>query len=416
VDRPRWPAPAVLLALGGGALAVRLLYIVAFARHYVTISDTDHYHTLALAVSHGDGLVHVYPFDFLHPTAFRPPLYPMLLGGLYAAVGRHLVVAQLLNAVLGSAVVVLTAVLATRVAGRRAGLAAGIVAAVYPPLLVNDAVPLTEPLALCLLIATALLLVEQRFVWAGIAAGLLLLTRSSAQLLAVVLVAWLLWRVGWRRTVVFALTLAVVVTPWLVRNWVRLDSPVLTTSNGFNLDSAYSPVAKAAGEWVDPFLDPRLASLRAGITDEVELDNAARREALRSLRADPAQVFPVLGRNVRLLFELSPGDNDEPERLDGRNLSFRWATLPFVWLVTAAGIAGLWRLRRREPIALFAVMVAYFTVACLFTVAVPRLRAPLDVACCIGVGALVAARAPRRRRVDPSPAQATPAPAGTTRS
>jgi hypothetical protein len=191
---------------------------------------------------------------------------------------------------------------------------------------------------------------------------------------------------------VFAVVSVAVVTPWVIRNWVRLGSPVLVTSTGFNLDSAYSPVAKAEGDWVDPFFDPRLAGLRAGARDEVELDDAARRQALRSLRADPAQVVPVFLRNAEKFFDLWPAINDGPERLDGRNLSFRWATLPLVWIVTVLGFIGLWRLRREPGVHALAVMVGYFSLACLFTVAVPRLRAPLDIACCIGVAVLVFAR------------------------
>jgi 4-amino-4-deoxy-L-arabinose transferase-like glycosyltransferase len=406
VETPRALTRAHLVALGFGALAARLAYNAAFLRHYTTESDADHYHTLALAVSRGDGLVHVYPFDYLHATAFRPPLYPVLLGAFYAVTGHHLVVAQLLNAALGAVVVVLTAVLAARVLGARAGLVAGAIAAVYPPLLANDGPPLSDSLGLCLLLAAVLLLADERMVWAGIATGLLVLTRSSAQLLGVVLVVWLLYRVGWRRTLLFSGVAIAVVTPWLVRNWVQLGSPVLVTSTGFNLDSAYSPVAKTEGTWVDPFLDPRLARMREGVRGEVALDDAARRQALRSLRADPAQVLPVFSRNLLELFDLDPARNDVPERLDGRNLSFRWATLPAVWLTTAFGIVGLWRLRRERALQALLLMAGYFAVACLFTVAAPRLRAPLDVACCIGVAALVVFRGRDTWAVDQSRAVA----------
>jgi 4-amino-4-deoxy-L-arabinose transferase-like glycosyltransferase len=395
VEWPRSLTRAHLAALGVGALAVRLAYIGAFLRDYTPVSDADHYHTLALAVSRGEGLVHVFPFDFVHPTAFRPPLYPLLLGGVYAVTGRHLLAAQLLNALLGSVAVVLVAVLAMRLAGPRAGLVAGVVAALYPPLLANDGVPLSEPLALCLLLATALLLLREQVLWAGVTCGLLVLTRSSAQLLAVVLVAWLLWRAGWRRAVVFAGVLALVVAPWPIRNWLQLDSPVFVTSNGFNLGSAYSSAARAEGDWVDPFFDPRLAGLREGITDEVELDDAVRRNALRSLRDHPGQVAPVVARNAGKLLDVTPEENDSPEYKDGRNLSLRWLTLPWVWLTTLVGLIGLWQLRRQRSVEALALMVGYFTLACLFTVAVPRLRAPLDIACCIGVGVVMATRSKR---------------------
>ena len=44
---------------------------------------------------------------------------------------------------------------------------------------------------------------------------------------------------------------------------------------------------------------------------------------------------------------------------------------------------------------------AYFTVASVVTVAVPRLRAPFDLVCCLGVGVLVAVVSGRRRTTGP---------------
>src|SRR2546421_9538430 len=87
---------------------------------------------------------------------------------------------------------------APRFAGRRGGVAAGIAVAVYPPLLANDIVVLSEPLSLALLLGMILLLVHDRAAWAGLACGLLVLTRPSAQLLVVVVAAWLVWRMGWQ--------------------------------------------------------------------------------------------------------------------------------------------------------------------------------------------------------------------------
>jgi 4-amino-4-deoxy-L-arabinose transferase-like glycosyltransferase len=204
-----------LAFLAVGAVVVRLAYLVAFARDYTPRSDADHYQAIASAFANGDGIAAPFPFTYLHPTAFRPPLYPALLGAVYWITGVHVGVGQLFNVALGATVVVLAAMLGAQIAGYRAGVAAGIAVGVYPPILANDVVLLSEPLSLALLLAMILLLVRNRPTWAGAACGLLVLTRPSAQLFVIVVAAWLIWRAGWRAAVRFGVvSIAVVARGW----------------------------------------------------------------------------------------------------------------------------------------------------------------------------------------------------------
>lgn len=409
--RVRW---RTLAWLALGAVAVRLGYLVAFARDYVPRSDANHYQAIASAFARGEGISAPFPFTYLHPTAFRPPLYPALLGAVYWATGVHVGVGQILNVALGAAVVVLAALLGADIAGYRAGVAAGIAVAVYPPLLANDVVLLSEPLSLVLLLAMILLLVRSRPAWAGAACGLLVLTRPSAQLLLVVVAAWLIWRIGWRAAVRFAVVTIVVVAPWIVRNWVLVGAPTIVTSNGFNLVSTYSEEAQASGGFADAVFDGRFTRINQTNRNEVELDRAYRDHALDGVRSDWTIPARVLGHNVANFFELRPDKNESAERSDGRNITFRYVTLPAFYVVTAAGLVGLWRFRRRRGAELLLLQAGYFTVASLATIAVPRLRAPLDLAAAIGTGVLVAEVLGRRRTGEsaappPEPAEAEPA-------
>ncbi|MDP9407624.1 MAG: hypothetical protein M3P95_07125, partial [Actinomycetota bacterium] len=120
-----------LILLVAAALAIRLLYALLALRGYVPTTDALHYHMLATSVAEGRGLVHPFPLGFDHPTAFRPPLWPLLLGALYAVTGPSVGAAQVLTAALGAAAVVGLALLVTRLAGRSAGLATGAVAALH---------------------------------------------------------------------------------------------------------------------------------------------------------------------------------------------------------------------------------------------------------------------------------------------
>jgi 4-amino-4-deoxy-L-arabinose transferase-like glycosyltransferase len=391
--RVSWKALALLAT---GAAAVRLVYLLAFARDYTPRSDANHYQAIAKAFAQGDGIAGIFPFTFQHPTAFRPPLYPALLGAVYWVTGVHVGVGQLVNVALGVVVVVLAALLGAHIAGYRAGIGAGIVVGVYPPLLANDVVLLSEPLGLALLLTMVLLLVRDRTAWAGAVCGLLVLTRPSAQLLVVVVAAWLVWRTGWRSAARFGALTIVVVAPWVVRNWVLVGTPTVVTSNGFNLVSTYSSEAQASGGFADAVFDDRFTRINLANRSEVDLEDAYRDHAIDAVRDHHTIPLRVLGHNFTNYFEFRPDKNANAEEDDGRNLAFRYATLPLFYLVTGAGLVGLWRARRRPGAELLLVQAAYFTVACLATIAVPRLRVPLDLAAAIGAGVLIAELTERR--------------------
>jgi 4-amino-4-deoxy-L-arabinose transferase-like glycosyltransferase len=380
---------ALLVAI---ALAVRLAYLAVFLRDYVPESDADHYLSIATAVYDGRGVSDTFPFLFEHPTAFRPPLYPVLLGALLRVTpGEGVLAGQLLNVVLGTIAVVLAAVVGSRIGGARAGLAAGLVTALYPPLVANDAVLLAESVSVVLLLVVVLLLLEGRVVWAGIASGLLVLTRPSAQAFALVVVAWLVWKLGWRHAVRYGLVVAAVVFPWTARNWLLIGSPVVVTSNGFNLTAKYSPEAQESPNYLaDGALDPAFADLRYRRSNEAELDRALRDYAIESVRDEPSRVKDVLLRNTANFFELRPWTNEDAEQSDGKNLRVRKATLPLFYAVTVAGITGLVLCRRREAAQLLLITAGYFTIVTIAVIAPPRVRAPVDAVLCISTGVLLA--------------------------
>ncbi len=224
---------------------------------------------------------------------------------------------------------------------------------------------------------------------AGVATGLLTLSRPSAQGLVVVVAAWVWWRLGWRRAAVLVGAAAVLVTPWLVRNQVQMGSPVLVTTNGFNLASRYSPPAKADDHFIDAISDPRTANVHYLVFDEVELDNDFRDYALKEIRRDPGYVLHVIKQNAGIWFELDPDRSRSAEQADGRNIDFRDGARPFFFVVTVVGLAGLVIRRHRAGAQLLLLVAAYFTLTSLPLVAWPRLRAPFDLACCIGFGLAV---------------------------
>lgn len=299
--------------------------------------------------------------------------------------------ARLVNVLLGSLVVVLAAVLARRVAGPVAGWATAVVVGLYPPLLANDTVTLTEPLALALLLGTLLLIDDERWAWAGVTTGLVLLTRPNGYLVVLVFAAWVWRRVGPRRAAAFVGIAVLVLVPWLVRNKIQVDTFGPTTSDGFTLAAVYAPPAQAAGTFVDPVFSPAYDGWddRFLQFDEHAWDRHLTRSALDGIRDHPRYVLTTVDRNVRGFFELDPDQNRWPELNDGRSWRMRTDALPAFYAVTALGLVGLAGRRRDDRVVVLAVLVAQFVGLSLLLVAPPRLRAPFDLACAIGVGLLV---------------------------
>lgn len=212
------------------------------------VDDPDHYVDLAhsLATSHQFAIRG-------KPTAYRPPLYPLLLApliGEYKEPANPLVSSKrtmswqiaTLHVLLGVGTVVFTIV-----AGRRfgltplaAGLAGGIVG--LDPLLAFQArAIMTETLA-AFLLAWALAAAANTRRWGtietGVALGLAALCRPSTLAGAGLFVAFLALAgpADWRKRIasgaVLASTVVVVLAPWAIRNKIVLGEFVWTTTHG----------------------------------------------------------------------------------------------------------------------------------------------------------------------------------------
>ncbi len=176
-------------------------------------------------------------------TAFRPPLYPMLLAtflwmGVPAAVASVNMLASLF-AVWGTLKVAELAKL-----GRISWLP-GLLVAVDPLLIKYSSQPMTEVVSTALLIwwVYAFLLWHHRGSWrasvgCGVLFGLNVLCRPTFLAAGPLLVIWVLvqWRrqgrIALRETLVAGLSAVVILAPWSIRNLVMLGKLTLATTHG----------------------------------------------------------------------------------------------------------------------------------------------------------------------------------------
>lgn len=384
-----------MLALALAAFGLRL----AYAENLDTVgfvSDAQWFHLAANSLAHGHGLTLPTIVETSGgkvvaltgpraPTAFHPPLFPALL-----AIGSKLGLTsygaqRAVGCALGAATVAVIGLIGRRAGGAGMGLLAAGLAAVYPPLIVNDSVLMSESLYGLLIAATILAAMRladapswRRAALLGGAIGLAALTRAEALLLLVLLVPFAVRRAGprpLRRFLVVGGVALVVVLPWSVRNTTVFDRPVgITTGDGAVLAAANNDVVyhgDRLGGWNFGSL---AVAPSAGVdrTDDGAMGAYLRRRGLDYARAHATRVPVVLvARVLRTwgLFPLDPTVNvDQVAVVAVRRRWVQWTALVSAWAVLALALAGAIALGRRgttmapllAPLALVTVVSALF--------------------------------------------------------
>lgn len=301
-------ARIALVAIIGLALALRL-GLAAYLRP-VPISDFKAYWNIAVDLARGEG----YVTKEGEPSAYRPIGYPLLLSLVVRLFGEDWWYAIVIQALMGTGVVLATYWLTARLFGTTAGLTAAALTAIMPDHLLWSTVLDSEvPFMVWMLLGVALWVPPRgaagfvpslgTLVVSGVFLGLAALTRPVMLPAAGVffVYAMLCTRDGWRSlatwrravtgTAAVVLGMALVVAPWTVRNYVALGAFVpVSTNGGVNLWQGNNPDANGAFFWpTDPARNPL-----SGVRDEVERDRLGRRLALQWIRENPLE-FARLG-------------------------------------------------------------------------------------------------------------------------
>lgn len=355
---------SVLLVLVG--LVARLA--VAWPAAGRTLDDPDNYLPLAQSIASGSGMT-----QHGRPTAYRPPLYPVVLAALVRACGTgptlHQAVA-LLHATLGAGMVALTLTAARRAfRNELPRYLTGALVALDPVLVGQSRAIMTETLT-AFLLAAALALVFQlhprSLVGAGLCLGLAALCRPST-LAGSLLIAGAAAvagseqaRLRWRRTLFIVLGLMLPLVPWALRNARALGTPIWTTTHGgYTLYLANNPEYYADvlngpldAVWQGP--GQRRWAVRAnqeaaGLS-EVEADRLWRGRAGAFIRAHPWDFARATAARLGRFWAIMP--TAAVYSLPLRIVTAIW-TIPF-WLLVVVGLFSAQTIRwpRVVPVAM----------------------------------------------------------------
>lgn len=372
-------AAALIVAL---ALAVQVTVVLA-SPDYKPAFDSSDYVRHAVSIGGGNG----YPDSVLtssdSPSAFRPPLYPYLLGGIQFVFGEVETAGRLAGALFGALAVLLVFLIARHLWDRRTALAAAGLAAVFPGMFLLGGTLITEPLYLAIELAAVLFALYFRarpdqLRWAaaaGLCCGLAALTRSNGMLVVIpvalgVMVARPRFsRAGLLAPVVVLVVALLTVTPWAVRNSLVFDRLVgFNVQTGFGIAGTYNENAYERDGHRATWLPSRYADRYRPLyertdLDEAELDARLRAEAVEYALDNPRYAMETTFYNalrmLQLIEEHPIGADANRRQLAFSDTEARVEQVSFyvLLLLAAAGFAVMARMprERRPPVFIWAV-------------------------------------------------------------
>jgi 4-amino-4-deoxy-L-arabinose transferase-like glycosyltransferase len=407
-------------------LALRMAYSGSATKLPGSGGDDDWYNAVANGIADGHGFVVPYIASHGHivathghgpPTAFHPPLFPLVLSAVSLLGGRSTDAHRVVGCVLGALAVGVIALIARRIAGDRAGLIAAVVAAVSLPLIANDSLAMSESLydltiagVLLAAVVAARRPTLKAAVVLGAAIGLASLTRSEGLLFLPFLALPLAVRAGpsrWRLLGAVVATTAVVMTPWTVRNQIQLGSPVVTaTGDGTTIAGANAP-STYHGELTGFWNIGEVLSIGLLPRNEADASAKLRHIGLEYARHHASRVPAVVA--VRVLrtwgFWRPHQERDIDVVLNGRIKGWEYPAFAFAWLTMLLGAVALALSRGRLPgLWVLAMPALIVTVGSATTYGAIRFRASLDVALAALAGIAVAHMASRTRGAPARPA------------
>lgn len=390
--------------------------------------DRDLYWGIAKHLAAGHGFANP---DWGSQTAYRPPLYPLLLAGIiFVGGGTKLLAAVQIG--LSVATVWLTWRLARKLGFKSDAMLAAAFVAINPLLIQSTALAMTETFCAFLLMALMVVVVEtesgtwQRRWGIGLLFGLSALCRPTvwafAMLVGLVCTASLVRRstTGMHhekvktalRWVAIVLTSGIVISPWVLRNGGLFDELLLTTTHGGytlllgNNAEAYQAEIAQPGvalwdsrawqkslqeEWHRTREFETARSSRDGGYDggslryERERDRWLSRRANKWIRQHPREFAELCWLRIKRFWNIFPGGADA----GSLPMIAQWGMAVFFAIELLAAAVGLWRLRRDEWLRWWPLVLLVLSFALVHVVywSNLRMRAPVEP-----VLALLAAR------------------------
>ena len=349
-----------ILALG---LIFRTVYISLHERPL--ISDEKEYARLAYnIVSTGS-----YTYGG-SPTAYRPVGYPAFISLVYVFTGHHPIAVKFLQGLLDALVALMVYHLLSGFS-ERARLLGAALWAFYPPAILYSNFLLSESIFTFVLAATFLFFQKSDLnktalaLLLGMLFGVLVLMKPSFLAFLILLPAvFHKLRTSMRPLGVIAIGTLLVISPWVVRNYLTLGRVLLSSNGGINLLIGNNP--NTTGAYAINWPPEVLQRAR----NEIDADQLAFDYAARYIVSNPGLFLANGAKKIAHLFESEGGVlvwsfHGNPEDTSTRYAA-KYASLPFIFIflvnashiiILIAGILGFLAFPREKLWWLFAALL-----------------------------------------------------------
>jgi 4-amino-4-deoxy-L-arabinose transferase-like glycosyltransferase len=308
-------------------------------------------------------------------TAYYPVGFPALLSVVYW-LGLHTplpddqpLLTMLLQLLLSTASIVLVYFIARKVFNHRVAIIGAWIVALFPSLIAGVGTYALEVAFIFSMLVCVAILVDhdwtqpmsrRRLLWFGVALGCSVLIRpfSAPIMIGLAVAAWVAtksWRAVLRSIGWAALTFALVLTPWTIRNAVRFDHFIpISTNLGDGLCMSRYVGSNGGFAWATHqyCADPALP--------EEERNPANTRAAIRFVLDHPSEELKQIPKRFLLMmkfdhsaFDESLGNGSNATLPSGlRHTINVWSDLYFhlSWILSLIGVALLYSGWRRDPI------------------------------------------------------------------
>ncbi len=377
----RWGLPiSTLMVLGLAVLIFSLGTIYA-----LRLGDATRFYDerLYLRLATRLAATHTYSFDGTTPTAYRPPGYNFSLYPIFWLGGQVVHVRLMQFGLLGLSIVLLHYLLRAW-SYPLASLVAGFAVFAYPVqfFVAGTVYPQTVTTFVLLLVCVCVVRPQVRlsqWFWGGLAFGYLLLITPIFLVLLPLLLLWP-WLLHMPRkvaaNVVLLIATAVIITPWLVRNYRAFDQFVFISANsGLMLILGNSEHTRPnAGPTTD--ISKYSAYIKARDMSKIEEDQYFKREALKWIKQHPTEAIKLYFMKFLNYFHFR-------NELDAQAENTQWRNL--VMFITYYLLLGLAALRiiggegfRSPPFESFAV-VSYLVMGAAYAIFFTRIRYRLPI-------------------------------------
>ena len=345
----------------------------------------DWYDLLAMNIANGNGYRF---FPETTETMLRTPAWPLVLAGIFKVFGPSILAVKILNMLLSIGTGWLTYLLSRRISGSELlGVIAAMIAFFHPAILIADSRGGLESFSMFFVVAFMVLLYRafdddslRKYVEAGVVLGVLLLIKSTAVMFAPCVFLFKFLKqpnlVGVRRatlvTGVLTVAATIVLSPWIVRNYMLSGEFVPTMSVGGM--SAYSGyyISNNRHTGKDQYvLDLEASNEMGKVAERMGLPHRPGYYTQFYSIADEVKFYSRLGEIVRQKYREEPGafraalfENATGFWVRGRTakatLLNMVLVLPFLALTIAGTFIG-WKYSR--PVLPLALMIgAYYAV------------------------------------------------------